>query len=105
MPTIREHILHALGSSVDWVPGSSRLFKDTRYTTHDRVDDYRMKYIDINRSAFSDKGVDHLSSAAGDQLAVHLHEYLTHNGFEPHGSVEIFRHVVTFQVRTLCPVE
>ncbi len=90
-------IKRVLSSNLDWEPGVSKLYKDTRRDKAKtiRVDDYNMKNIRI--------GIEikhYLSATRGDSLAVALKTELTNAGYSVYGDVMIFRDQIMFQTRT-----
>ena len=91
-------IKRVLGNSLVWEPGYSKLYKNTRRSKTQRVDDYVMKDIEVNVNF--PKGDYSLSANAGDQLAVDLKNELIQAGYPVHSDVQIFSDQIMFQTRT-----
>lgn len=92
-------IKRVLGDQLGWKPGLSKLYKNTRRSKTQRVDDYVMKNVKVHANINN-----HLSANRGDQLAVALKGELKNAGYPVYDDVLIFSDLVMFQVRTTISV-
>ena len=97
--TPRSVIENVLGKNLVWLPGVSKMYKNTRRSRTERVDDYSMKYIGVKLNFGASL---FLSSDPARPVvtAVHLKRALIKAGYPVHGEVLIFKDSIGFQVRT-----
>lgn len=85
-------IKRVLGDKLVWKPGMSKLYRDTRRSKTQRVDDYKMKFIQVKGA--TDKWGE--NSALGRKLRSEL----IRAGYNVQGQVLVFADEIMFQVRT-----
>lgn len=88
-------IKRVLGKQLQWEPGISKLYKNTRRSRTQRVDDYAMKNISTGV-----KSPDRLSANSGDAQPAALKKQLIQAGYPVYDDVLIFPDLIMFQVRT-----
>ena len=92
-------IKRVLGPALIWEPGHSKMYKNTRRSRTERVDDYAMKYVRIKMNFGPQL---YLSSDPARPVvsAVNLKNKLIKAGYPVHGDLLIFPDQISFQVRT-----
>jgi len=95
---VRSIITRILGNDLTWTPGRSKLYKDTRYSKTQRVDDYKMKGVKIKISPSRHKS--YISAKeTKEPMARKLYSALVKAGYPLSGDLLIFDDVLIFQVR------
>ena len=92
-------IKRVLGPALIWEPGNSKMYKNTRRSRTERVDDYVMKYVRLKLN-FGPQLYLSSDPARPTVSAVHLKNALTKAGYPVHGDLHIFKDKIMFQVRT-----
>ena len=92
-------IKRVLGPALIWEPGQSKMYKNTRRSRTERVDDYVMKYVRLKLNFGPQL---YLSSDPARPVvsAVNLKNKLIKAGYPVHGDLLIFPDQISFQVRT-----
>jgi post-segregation antitoxin (ccd killing protein) len=86
-------IKRVMGNRLRFEPGVSKLYKNTRRSKTQRVDDYVMKNIETGVKQYA-------SANSGDAVAASLKKELIQAGYPVYDDVLIFSDQVMFQVRT-----
>ena len=90
-------IKRVLGSALIWEPGHSKMYKNTRRSRTQRVDDYVMKGVRV-KGTKGRRG--YLAANDGDKLAVDLKDALIQAGYPVYDDLLVFDDQIMFQVRT-----
>jgi hypothetical protein len=96
---VSDVIKRVMGDMLIFKPGVSKLYKDTRRSRTQRVDDYKMKMIGVDDPTV-EKGNGYFSARHGHPLAKKLKRALIQAGYPVHDDLLIFPDGIMFQVRT-----
>jgi hypothetical protein len=96
---VSDVIKRVMGDILIFEPGVSKLYKNTRRSRTQRVDDYKMELIGVEDPAV-EKGKGYFSARDGHPLAKKLKRALIQAGYPVYDDLLIFPNGIMFQVRT-----